>query len=480
MLLRFSVRHKLTATLAFAQLLCLSPAYGYVDDYPGKQRVLMLGDSITMNPSAVTKIGIGFHVEEAFRGLANVHTIQQPGGTFENFEDTDNALSFRNWGGATNTKLSSWIHGEHWDVINFNTGIHDMLPSKHDYPETYAIKLGQVIDEIQLSSNATLIWREITYVPNPEVFNTHTALNGHPTLNGIQDDVQSYYNAAALPVVASKGITIIDKVESLSKFQHQNGGAFASNDLHYNPQGSRAISEVATGNIFEALGLDSGMRVDFGLEESDLQDNYYHFYTPSATPQAPTLFVATDLASENNVAELTLSGESSSIVRFENNAIELEGEQSSLAEDFVAENDDSGLTLSISGLAAGDYTFTGTFHDSSTDQGLFDVLLDLSGGAGSSITVLDDVAYSTGGGNVTPASYSFDFTADGANDFVISVVGQKKSLINGFTINRVPEASTLALNLIALLGGAISNLLWRQRSYSHLTSNTRVVGAIIQ
>ena len=70
-----AVRWFLLVVLFFAVFLPVF-AWGYVDEYPGCQRVLMLGDSITgqINSDVVpTAHGIGWQVQEAFNGLANVH-----------------------------------------------------------------------------------------------------------------------------------------------------------------------------------------------------------------------------------------------------------------------------------------------------------------------------------------------------------------------------------------------------------------------
>ena len=437
-LLRGWVGKRIFATMIL--LACPALAAAYDDDYAGAPRVLMLGDSITMTTGAV-----GWQVQEAFAGLANVHVIP------ENFQDTDYALREVSSGVS---HLESWIGGETWDVIDFNTGLHDMKVGQvqHDVPSSYATKLGQVIDELQANApTATLIWRETTFVPNPESLGRHKAVDGTTAL----DNTQRYYNTAAATVVAAKGITVVDATGSLSETVHATNGAGTSN-VHYTAAGYRQLAQPAIENIYEQLDIAPGLRVDFGHAgaSSDLvQQGYYDFERTTSTR-----LVATDLGTEN-VVELTLTN--ATVDSRDRGAVDGAGlATSDLLRDFVFGQGTGGpLEIVLSGLKAGTYTFTGYFHDSNVFQGVANVDVSVDGGLNFADGV--DTVYSTGVEPTTIGSGSFKFTSDGTADVVFRVLadttdgGNGSHVINGLEITATPEPASLTLLGVALAGIAL-------------------------
>lgn len=112
----------------------------------------------------------------------------------------------------------------------------------------------------------------------------------------------------------------------------------------------------------------------------------------------------------------------------------------------------------ISGLEAGDYSFTGYFHDSDASHGTADVNVSVDGGQ--NFTDAMDVTYTTGMSPASIGTGSFTFTSDGMNDVVfhISVTGgDGTSVLNGFEIVTadVPEPSTIVLLCLGSLSLAI-------------------------
>ena len=88
-----------------------NPAFVEVADVPGLPRVLLIGDSISM--------GYTLPVREKMKGLANVHRA------LGNSGDTARGLA----------QLDKWLGKDHWDVIHFNFGLHDLkyLDDKGNY-----------------------------------------------------------------------------------------------------------------------------------------------------------------------------------------------------------------------------------------------------------------------------------------------------------------------------------------------------------
>jgi hypothetical protein len=121
-----------------------------VDD-PKLPRVLVVGDSISMNYHDVAK--------EALKGIANYHRIE------DNCWSTVRCVAFMAyWQGDYTRK------GLHWDVIHFNSGLHDMKQKTlgGDYAvalDDYKKNLRKQI-EIMKKTGATLIWCTTTPVPN--------------------------------------------------------------------------------------------------------------------------------------------------------------------------------------------------------------------------------------------------------------------------------------------------------------------------
>ena len=125
-------------------------------DDPKLPRVLVVGDSISMNYHNAAKA--------ALEGVANYHRIDGNGGPSDR--------------GANNVEL--WLgdytqKGFHWDVIQFNHGLHDLKQVYDQEYDTWGAHQVNLKDyknnlrkEIELlkKTGAKLIWCETTPVPN--------------------------------------------------------------------------------------------------------------------------------------------------------------------------------------------------------------------------------------------------------------------------------------------------------------------------
>ncbi|MGD9127898.1 MAG: dockerin type I domain-containing protein, partial [Planctomycetia bacterium] len=419
---------RLTWISAVALILMPTLVWGYVDGYAGRQRVLMMGDSITLQVNTgvtPTARGVGWQVQEAFAGLANVHIIP------ENFQDTDYALSEVSVGVS---HIESWINGETWDVIDFNTGLHDTKVSdsaKYDDPVSYGLKLDQVISEIQAhSGSATLIWRETTFVPNPEGSDRHKAFDGVTPM----DNAHEFYNAAAEAVIGLHGITLVDSTAAVSVLAPRVG----VDNVHYTEAGYRQVAAPVIENIYNQLDLSPGMRVDFGLPGTSgaiVQEGFHDYQADTDSVR----FVATDLGVQNRV-EVSISNLSLNGSR-DRGAVNGSGTaMSDLLRDFVFSSSSSPdpLVVTISGLKAGGYTFTGYFHDNNVFQGVAD--MDVSVDGGQNFTDGLRTTYSTGSSPASIGTGSFTFVCDGTNDIVLHLLtddsagGNGSGVLNGFEI----------------------------------------------
>jgi lysophospholipase L1-like esterase len=162
----------------------IDPALIEVADLPGLPRVLLIGDSISM--------GYTLDVREKLKGHANVH---HPA---ENCGPTERGLA----------RLDKWLGTNHWDVIHFNFGLHDLkyLDDEGKYvdpakgkqvapPEVYRKNLRELALRLQ-KTGAALVYATTTPVPPG-------------TLGRIAGDERPY-NEAAKSVMQELGIPVDD------------------------------------------------------------------------------------------------------------------------------------------------------------------------------------------------------------------------------------------------------------------------------
>ena len=155
----------------------VDPTMVEITDTPNLPRVLLIGDSIS--------IGYTLPVRQLLQGKANVHRILTNGGPTKNIEPN----------------LTKWLGTEHWDVIHFNFGLHDLKHLENDQrqvtPEEYEKNLRQLVSRLK-TTGAKLIWANTTPVPEGKISPTR-----------IPADV-TLYNQVALKVMQENGVVVDD------------------------------------------------------------------------------------------------------------------------------------------------------------------------------------------------------------------------------------------------------------------------------
>jgi hypothetical protein len=190
-----------------------------VTNQPGLPSVLLIGDSISM--------GYTLPVRHLLEGKANVHRIPENGGP------TTNGLA----------NLQHWLGGEHWDVIHFNWGLHDlkiMPDGKHQVSlQNYQKNLQELVKQLK-DTGAKLIWATTTPVPPEEdrlKIKRHTA------------DVPRY-NAVALEVMQTNQVAVDDlyafALPRLTQIQQPA-------DVHYSAEGYRELAAQVAASIEKVL-----------------------------------------------------------------------------------------------------------------------------------------------------------------------------------------------------------------------------------
>ena len=199
-----------------------NPAYAFVEDDPALPRALIIGDSIS--------IGFTPSVRALLQGKANVHRIPANGG------DTKKGLE----------RIDAWLGEGHWDVIQFNWGLHDIkrlngkeldaTKEKAITSETYEANLRALAQRLQ-KTGAKLIWAATTPVPE----------GAKGRIPG--DEIE--YNRIAARVMGELKIPVNDlhgyvrpQLKTLQK----------PADVHYLPEGYAFLATRVAEQIGAALG----------------------------------------------------------------------------------------------------------------------------------------------------------------------------------------------------------------------------------
>ncbi len=205
-----------------------NPAMTPVEDIKGLPRVLLIGDSIS--------IGYTVPAREALRGKANVHRpLTNCGPTTRGLEG-----------------LSQWLGDTDWDIIHFNWGLHDLkylgpdggnLANPKDSknhqqvpPREYEKNLRQLVSQLE-KTNATLIWRNTTPVPDGS--------------KGRVEGDAATYNEIAERIMAEHGIEIHDMYSEVKP--HMETLMLPNGNVHFTKEGSEKLGNDVADVITKAL-----------------------------------------------------------------------------------------------------------------------------------------------------------------------------------------------------------------------------------
>lgn len=203
------------------------PSLAQVVDQPGRPRVLLLGDSISM--------GYTLAVRERLGDSANVH------------RPPENGRSTR----QTLERLETYLGSGPWDVIHFNCGIHDLTfvgPDRKGLLEQdggriqvslqeYRENLERIIARLK-RTGATLVWASTTPVGETVQFRQSR-------------DVVAY-NARAAEIMERHGIAVND-LHAFARTGLQTGKLESKDGVHFSAISSQALGAVVAGAIERAL-----------------------------------------------------------------------------------------------------------------------------------------------------------------------------------------------------------------------------------
>ena len=189
-------------------------AYGYVEDDPNLPNVLLIGDSISIYYTDP--------VRRLLAGKADVYRTPMGPGKAESLF----------------ASLDAFLADHHFDVIHFNTGLHD-LSRKEGTPEQledYRKNLTTIVDKLE-ATGATLIWASTTPIQK--------------TVTASKSGLEVEYNRIAAGIMAERGIEI-DDLHTAMVPHHEDYWA-APNNIHFNREGSAFLGEQVAASISLAL-----------------------------------------------------------------------------------------------------------------------------------------------------------------------------------------------------------------------------------
>jgi len=192
-------------------------------------KVLILGDSISGGYYGAAVV--------ALEGVAEVYG----GGSNPSTSFLANLTAILNTGGVAPME---------WDVIHFNSGLHDIAyrePDKYTdpdpavSPELYEANLNQIVARLKTETRAKLIWASATIVPPDE------------PIRWEGDEV--IYNAIAAPIMTANGVTINDLWTLTSTFPPNH--FVGPGNVHFSSLGYDLISPQVIDAILAALEDES-------------------------------------------------------------------------------------------------------------------------------------------------------------------------------------------------------------------------------
>lgn len=203
-------------------------------------KVLLIGDSISRG-----------YYEPTQNLLAGKFSVYQP---IPGSGETNRALVY----------IDDWIAQQHWDVIHFNWGLHDVYTQNVDHPGVNAVPLEQYTQNLQVlvpklvASGAKLVW-----------CNTTPSYDAAPAF--VESDITAY-NAAAKTIMDQYQIPI-NNLHDLALPLLPGIQSFPG-DIHYSNAGSQLFGAQVASSIVSAYGWQAPPRFGVALSHQGATDPF--------------------------------------------------------------------------------------------------------------------------------------------------------------------------------------------------------------
>jgi len=194
-----------------------------------------------------------------------------------------------------------------------------------------------------------------------------------------------------------------------------------------------------------------GLKVDIGANGHDVQSGFYSF--PRGSSAGADDETQRFLSSFGNDGTVDVTLTNANV--FRDRPGDVTHPLGDLTEDFFAHQDN--MTLTLSGLSAGEYRITTYHHDVTVNHDVIGVRLTDANNTATDLGLTVDQTTGTNPADV--ASLGFAFEADGVNDvaiqfFEVNSLGTPSIVLNGFDLTSavIPEPATLAVLGLAVAG----------------------------
>jgi len=199
---------------------------------------------------------------------------------------------------------------------------------------------------------------------------------------------------------------------------------------------------IATASALPSISSATLLNVDFGLTGQQIQSGFSGLAGTSTAASASHIFsgIGVSIQGTGNAFGFRDRGD-------------VTGALGDLVEDFYFAN--SQIKLTFSGLAAGNYSFTSWFHDSSYVQSVLKINVN-------SVDLLTDLSATNGYSPASIGTGTVNFHSDGLGNDVVSFIETSEIrlgsavILNGFSLKSVPEPASIALLGLGLIGIAVS------------------------
>jgi hypothetical protein len=226
-------RRKFIKTSLLLAPVIIFPKLSLGNQDPNKPNVLIIGDSIS--------IGYTPFVKDLLSYRANIFRPLKEDGTPENCQGTTNGVK----------NIKRWLGDTKWEVIHFNFGLHDI---KHIDPvsgkNSNNSKDPQQADLKQYKTNLKAIVEVLKTTGAKLIFATTTPYPDNVGGPLRKPGMPAKYNKAAIKIMNSNGIAInhlyVFMKPRMNELQRPN-------NVHFTPQGSKALAEKVAERITEAL-----------------------------------------------------------------------------------------------------------------------------------------------------------------------------------------------------------------------------------
>jgi len=204
---QWKVSDELKAVIMYVK----EPLFIDMKDSPGLPRVLIIGDSISMQYTPQVRRLLG--------GKANVYRIPENGLT------TKYGLA----------QLEYWLGDDHWAVIHFNFGMHDIIKVSID---DYRQNLRQLVKRLQ-ATGAKLVWASTTPVPPGGVESRH-------------EETVLAYNEVAKKIMLENHVAIDDLHAFINSWGDKKAEWQLPHNVHFRPEGYTEMAWEVASSILAA------------------------------------------------------------------------------------------------------------------------------------------------------------------------------------------------------------------------------------